>query len=138
MSVFDNWDKTKTALLEGLASPSTAAMMDRLLESQRVSMEAMYIQYAPQREFNAARKARIDKIRIKRNLLNRRRKSLGLKPYRPTISVFQKRQKDTQDLPMIRRVIPGCIAFDIPEPLTPPENVSHIFGMRINRNMEGA
>ena len=79
-------------------------------------MTTMYIQYAPQREFNAARKARIDRIRIKRNLINRRRKSLGLKPYRPKICVFQKRQKDTKDPPMIRRVIPACIAYDISEP----------------------
>ena len=126
MNIFSGpeWEETRKQLLEGL-SKGNEALVSGVLERQREDIE----KFAPQRAFNAALKDRIQQIRIKRNLVNNRRKHLGLKLYRPKISVFAKRQQAYPDMPMIRRIIPGTIAGDI-APLQPTLYVGNIFGQR--------
>ena len=128
MNTFEGpeWEETRKHLFEGL-SKDNGLLASGILDKQREAVEAL----APQRAFNAALKSRIQQIRIKRNLVNNPRKHLGLKLYRPKISVFAKRQKEYPEMPMVRRVIPGCIAFDLP-PLfeQEPIYVGNVFSQR--------
>lgn len=103
-----NWDKTREALLAGL-TPAKEEIVRRFLDNHR---KLLMEEFAPQIDFNAARKYRIQQIRIKRKLVNISRKERGLKPYRPKISVFPKVKTIGHPLPIIRRIIPGTICFD--------------------------
>lgn len=106
-----DWNQTKEALLH-LISPAHREMLDRMLENVKTDLAAEFERLTPARAFNFDRRQRILNMRIKRRLLNDHRKARGLKPYRPKISVFAKPKEDYK-LPMIRRIIPGTIAFDI-------------------------
>ena len=110
-----DWNQAREALLH-LISPARCEMLDRILENAKNDLNAELVRLAPARAlaraFNFDRQQRILNMRIKRRLLNNHRKDRGLKPYRPKISVFAK-PKETYKPAMIRRIIPGTIAFDI-------------------------